>query len=160
MLLAAFYISTAISFSKTVKNRLIFLGLLLLYYFLIEYFSMARGYGMSAAFILASIFVYKNQEKFTKPQLWLSYLFLLAIYANYVAIPFVMVFATYIFVVDYRLKLPEVPKKTRNWIVGLFVLSIYGFFPLPERESHYTELTTKTFLRPFPWTTFLVLLGS
>lgn len=128
VLLAGFYISTAISFSKQFKNRLIFLGLLLLFYYFTTYLSMARGYGMSAAFLLASTFVYSNKEKFNQWYLWLAYLFLFAMYANYIAIPIIMVFGAFIFVFDFKWKLPEIPKKKLKWIIGLFVLGVYGFF--------------------------------
>ncbi|UTW67565.1 hypothetical protein KFE94_05490 [bacterium SCSIO 12643] len=128
VLLAGVYISTAISFSKQFKNRLIFLGLLLLFYYFTTYLSMARGYGMSAAFLLASVFVYKNKDKFNQWYLWLAYLFLLAMYANYVAIPIILVMGAYIFVFDFKWKLPEIPKKKLRWIIGLFLLGVYGFF--------------------------------
>jgi len=128
VLLAGFYISIAISFSRQFKNRLIFLGLLLLFYYFTTYLSMARGYGMSATFLLASIFVYKNKTRFNQWYLWLAYLFLLAMYANYVAIPIILVMGAYIFVFDFKWKLPEVPKKKLRWILGLFLLGIYGFF--------------------------------
>lgn len=128
VLLAGFYISTAISLSKQFKNRLIFLGLLLLFYYFTTYLSMARGYGMSAAFLLASIFVYKNKNLFNQWYLWLAYLFLLAMYANYVAIPIILVMGAYIFVFDFKWKLPEIPKKKLRWILGLFLLGVYGFF--------------------------------
>ena len=61
-----------------------------------------------------------------------------------------MVFATYIFVVDYKLKLPEVPKKTRNWIVGLFVLSIYGFFSVTREGKPLYGAYNKNFFEAIP----------
>jgi hypothetical protein len=128
VLLAGFYITTAISFSKKMKNRLIFLGLLFLFYYFTTYLSMARGYGMSATFLLASVFVYKNKAKFEKWYIWLAYLFLLAMYSNYVAIPIILTMGAYIFVFDFKFKIPEIPKKKLRWILGLFVLGVYGFF--------------------------------
>jgi hypothetical protein len=160
VLISAFYITTAISFSKTVKNRLIFLGLLLLFYFVIEYFAMARGYGMSAAFILAAVFVYKNQEKFPAPHLVLSALFLLAIYANYVAIPFVLVMGAYIYAIDYRFQFPQMTSRSKKWIIGLFVLSIYGFFSVTRAGKPLYGAYNKNFFEAIPLDYFSRFIGD
>lgn len=128
ILFAAFFISTSISFSKAFKNRFILLGLLFFFYFFTMYLSMARGYGMSAACVMAMIFVYYNKPKFENWFLTFSIFALLAMYGNYVAIPIILVFGAYIYAIDFKFSLPPVTKKTLYWLIGIFVLGVYGFY--------------------------------
>lgn len=143
VLISAMYISLSISISKKYQNRLIVLGLLLLFYYVIQYMALARGYGMSATFILAVIFVYKEKEQFQSYYLWIAYLFLLAIYSSYVAlVPFV-VYMTYLYLVEFKRRIPSISTKNKRWIIGLTVLAIHGFLsvtgegkPMPTTDKH------------------------
>lgn len=128
VILSIFFMITAISFSKGYKNRLLLLGLLFLFYDVTGYFSLARGYGMSAAFILAALFVHANKEKFKSYHLWVVYLFLLAIYSSYVAIIPFIVMVGYMFVFDFGLTIPDITKKHKRWILGLTAVAFYGFY--------------------------------
>ncbi len=128
VLISAFYISVAISLSKRFKNSLTVLGLLLLFYFVIEFMALGRGYGMCATFILATIFVFKNKNQFKSFHLWVVYLLLLAIYANYVAIVTAFAIVAYLFIFYYKWKIPETTKKHKRWIIGLLAVALYGFY--------------------------------
>lgn len=150
LFISALYIAVSISISKKYQNRLIVLGLLLLFYYVIQYMALARGYGMSATFILAALFVYKEKENFHSYYLWVAYLFLLAIYSNYVAlIPFFVVMA-YMFIVDFKGRLPVISTKNKRWLMGLTVLSIYGFYSVTKAGKPMPTTTKHTFIEAIP----------
>ncbi|UTW67566.1 hypothetical protein KFE94_05495 [bacterium SCSIO 12643] len=128
ILIAGFYISVALSISKQFKNRLIFLGLLFGFFYFTWYLSLARGYGMCAAFLLAAVYVHKNKQQFHNWYLWMANFFLLSIYSNFVAIPIVCVFSIYIWVVDFKFLIPRISRSKWIRIITLFAISIFAFF--------------------------------
>ena len=148
--ISGLYVATAISFSKKFQNRLMVLGLLLSFYYFIEFMALARGYGMSATFILAAFFVYKEKSKFTSYYLWIVYLFLLAIYASYVAIVPFGIMVAYMFVVDFKFKIPPVSVKNKWWIIGLGTVALYGFYSVTKVGKPLYGAYTQTFFEAVP----------
>jgi hypothetical protein len=150
VLISGIYVAISISFSKKFNNRLIVLGLLLLFYYVVEYMTLARGYGMSATFILAALFVYKEKQHFSVYYLWVVYLFMLALYANYVAIVPFGIMVAYMFVVDFKFKLPEISVKNKKWIIGLGGLALYGFYSVTKAGKPLYGAYTQTFFEAIP----------
>lgn len=128
VLLSIIYVCISFSLSKLYRNRLLLFGLLTLFYFMLTFMAQGRGYGMSATFILAALFVYHSKDKFRDRHLWIAFLLILAIYANYVAIAPSIALAAYYFFFDLKRKIPAIPKKTKRWIIALVVIGLYGFF--------------------------------
>ncbi len=150
VLISGIYVAISISFSKKFKNRLVVLGLLLLFYYVVEYMTLARGYGMSATFILAALFVYKEKNQFLQYHIWVVYLFMLALYANYVAIVPFGIMVAYMFVVDFKFKLPEISLKNKRWIIGLGGLALYGFYSVTKAGKPLYGAYTQTFFEAVP----------
>jgi len=148
--ISVFYISISISIAKKYTNQLITLGLLLLFYYVIEFMALARGYGMSATFILAAFFVYKQKTEFSNYYLWIMYLLLLALYANYVAIVPFGIMVAYLFVIDFKMKLPIVSVKNRRWIIGLGLVALYGFYSVTKAGKPLYGAYTQTFFEAIP----------
>ena len=128
LITSIFFLFTALNLSKLYKNRLLLFSLLVLFHFMITFMAQARGYGMSAAFLLASFFVYKNKEQFNSPFNWIAILLLLSFYSNYVALFPAAAFAGYIWMTDLKFKTPPFSKKQNYKYGGFTLLGIYGFF--------------------------------
>lgn len=128
VLMSIIYVSIAFSISKKYKNRLLTFGLLILFHFMLEFMAQGRGYGISATFILAALYVYQSKDKFQNFHLWIAYLLILSFYANYVAIAPATALILYLFFKDFKRKIPAISKKNKRWITGLVVLGLYGFF--------------------------------
>jgi hypothetical protein len=112
--------------------------------------ALARGYGMSATFMLAAFFVYKNKEQFKSYYIWVAFLFILAVYASYVAIVPFGIMMIYMFVLDFNFKIPEVPIKTKRWIIGLSGLALYGFYSVTKAGKPLYGAYTQTFFEAIP----------
>lgn len=148
--ISIFYLTTSISLSKKFQNRLSVLGLLLLFYYVIEYMALARGYGMSATFILAAFFVYKDKNRFPAYYLWITYFFILAIYSSYVAVIPYGLFMIYMFIVDFKGRLPKISVKNKRWIIGLTGLAIYGLFSVTKAGKPMPTTNKHTFIEAIP----------
>lgn len=146
ILFGLFYVAISISLAKQFRNKLLLLGLLFFFYFFTLYLSMARGYGMSATCVLAMVFVYKNQAEFKNWFLTFSIFGLLALYGNYIAIPIISVFGAYIFVVDFKFKLPPVTKKSLYWLIGIFLLGVWGFISVTKAGKPLYGAFDKSFI--------------
>lgn len=128
VLSALIYAALALKVSQQFKARFAALALLLYFDYLLLFHSLARGYGLSATLILGLIYVFQNQEKFKKPLLWLLWLPLLAFYANFVILPFILCFYAYFFAVPLKLKWPNFKKSTYISFSLLLALGVFGFY--------------------------------
>lgn len=150
ILFGGFYIVTAISFARNFKNRFLLLGLLFFFYFFTMYLSLARGYGMSSACVLAMIFVYSNKESFKNWFVTFSVFALLAMYGNYVAIPIILVFGAYIYIIDFKFSLPPITLKSLYWLIGFFLLGVYGFYSVTKVGKPLYGAFDETFWQAIP----------
>ena len=151
ILSSALYISIALSFSKKFKNQLLVFGLFVLFSFQIYFMSLARGYGISGTFILAALFVYHSKGDFKRYHIWIAFLFVLAFYANYVAIAVIIATAIFMFFNDYKRKIPDFKKKELRWLIGLFTIGVYGFFSVTLKGKPLYGAYKKSFMEAIPF---------
>lgn len=151
ILSSALYISVALSFSKKFKNPLLVFGLLTLFFFQIYFMSLGRGYGLSVTFILAALFVYRSPENFKRHHIWIGFLFLLAFYANYVAIAPIAATAIFMYFHDFKRILPKFKKLELRWLVGLFVVGLYGFFSVTLKGKPLYGAYDENFFKAIPY---------
>lgn len=157
LLFGLLYLFLSISVSKTFRNRFIVFGLLVSSYFLLSFFSLGRGYGMSACLVLAALYVYQSRERFKNYYLWIAYLFILGFYANFVAIAPLAGMLIYLFVFEFKLRLPSVPKKHYYLIGGLLAFGLWGFFLVTKSgnpiygayDTSFSEAIGGSFLKEF-----------
>jgi hypothetical protein len=160
VLSAACYLSIAIAFSKRFKHQLLIVGLLSLFYFQVSFMSLGRGYGIAAMFLLAALFVYHSKESFKRYHIWIAFLFVLAFYSNYVAIAPIAATAIFIFFYDYQRKFPEFKKKELRWLIGLFVVGLYGFFSVTLKGKPLYGAYEKGFFEAIPFEYLFLFLGG
>lgn len=144
------FILVAISHSKLYRNRFTLLGLLFCFYFFTHYFSLARGYAICATCLLLMLHAYKLREQLPK---WLAIAGLmgvLAIYANYVAIPIVSIFGAYVFAVDLKFKRPPISFVFLTVLLGLFGYGIYGFLSVTAAGKPIYGALTDNFFEAIP----------
>jgi hypothetical protein len=127
ILFAAFYAMLSLSISSRFKYRLLGLGLFLFFDQLILFHSLGRGYGMCATLVLAAIFVYDKKDQIQKWPVLIGWILIASVYANFVVMPLVGVFALYILIVDLKRDISAIPKKVLRWWGGLLLFAFYGF---------------------------------
>lgn len=157
LLTSILYLGIAFTIARQYKLQLLTFGLLTTFHFLLVFMAQGRGYGMSATFILAALFVYKNKSLFKSFHLWIIYLLILAFYSNYVAIAPMVAMLLYLFLNDFKRRIPSLGKKNTSWIVGLIVVGLYGFYSVTREgkplygayQSHFLEAISMEYLNLF-----------
>ncbi len=81
----------------------------------------------------------------------MAFLFVLAFYANYVAIAAITATAIFMFFNDFNRKLPDFKKKELRWLIGLFAVGIYGFFSVTLKGKPLYGAYNKSFFEAIPF---------
>jgi hypothetical protein len=155
VLMALVYTWLAIQMSRAFRMRFLILALFLFFDYLLLFHSLGRGYGMSATLILASIWVYHNRSTIKNPNLWLCWLPLLAFYANFVVLPFLVCFWLYWWLFDLKGKFPDLKKGTWVALVFLLALGILGFLRISRSGKPLYGAYQASFWEAVPQNLFL-----
>ena len=76
----------------------------------------------------------------------MAFLFVLAFYANYVAITAIVATAIYMFFKDFNRKFPDFKKKELRWLIGLFAVGVFGFYTVTREGKPLFGAYTQGFL--------------
>lgn len=135
MLSALAYLLIANNITRNWPARLSALALLVFFDQLLLFHALARGYGLCATLILAALRVYQLRGQLKDWPALLIILLLLAFYANFVALPFIVCFLAFVFLVELKGKLPKLSR--RFWLISssFTALGIFGFLKVSSAEK-------------------------
>lgn len=146
--------------TKTPKYKLLVFGLLVFYWMLIpQYFSLARGYGISTALVLLFLMYFKKETESSRDIIKNFYILMFASYAFTGLLPVVVVLAIYYLFFEIKFDLLAFIKKHLFHLVFLFVNYMYiayflisvssGGKPVYGSNKSFSESITGYYIRSF-----------
>lgn len=146
--------------TKIPKYKLLVFGLLVFYWMLIpQYFSLARGYGISSALVLLFLMYFKNETESPKDIIKNFYILMFASYAFTGLLPVVAVLAIYYLFFEIKFDLLTFIKNNLRHLIFLFVNYLYiayflisvssGGKPVYGSNKSFSESVTGYYIRSF-----------
>jgi len=154
------YLILSVKIAKSFSRyKLLVFGLLTLYWVLIpQYFSQARGYGISAALVLLFLYDFNNENNDDKKIIRNFYILLFASYAYPGLLPVVAAVAIYYFLLNYKKVFVILKKHYFHIIFLLFNYIFIAYFlisttttgkPLYGSKASYITAVTGSYIKTF-----------
>jgi len=162
---AVFYFILSASIATKFKNSLLCFGLLTCYYFFIDHFAVARGYGMAATLTLLGFSFLMLEKDKSKNNYTAIVILIIACLANFSALSILVSVLGYLWIFEYKKKLNVFSKKQNIILIGSICVIVVAFLNVTKEgrplfgayNGSFTTAVTNCYLQNlFPFVQFPV----